>query len=78
MADETVKVRVAVAVDYDGRWFAVGSTEESAGDGGDALGVVYQQDLTAEPRIYWLTAELPVPVRPEPAEVMAVVEGGDG
>lgn len=46
---KTVKVRIAVAVDVDGDWH-LGFAENEA-----------RELLSGAARVYWLTAELPVP-----------------
>lgn len=62
----TVKVRVAVAVDSDGDWMAVGYRDASeAHSADDARG-----EVGDGASIYWLTAELPIP---EAVEVQADV-----
>lgn len=63
----TVKVRVAVAVDENGWWMAVGCQSYSDGDAmGDAM-----QGVEGATLAYWLIAELPIP---SPQEVVAQVE----
>ncbi|WLA80254.1 hypothetical protein [Bradyrhizobium elkanii] len=51
----TVRVRIAVAVDPKGRWYAQGSGE------GHELLYPTNHDQLLETRLFWLTAELLVP-----------------
>lgn len=71
MADETVKVRVLVLVGPSGDWYAPSTY-------GDTYGHKEHDELTSRQAssdaAYWLTAELPIPKRPDPAEVAAGVE----
>jgi hypothetical protein len=73
----TVKVKIAVAVDPKGRWYAYGS--------GDAGGLLYPQNhdelletvdidqCGPNEALFWVSAELPVPAVQEVAgEVHAV------
>jgi hypothetical protein len=76
MADETVKVRVAVAVDCNGNYASSGWKM------GDELSSEWHADTAGRnlmsrgqgQAVYYLTAELPIPKRPEPAEVAAGVD----
>ena len=64
---KTVRVRVAVAVDPDGTWNAVGWS--GAKDDDDMVGLALDMVGTQE-SVYWLTADLPLPATVEiPAEV---------
>lgn len=56
---KTVKVRIAVAVDSDGGWRASETAIEPL-EAGDA-------------KHYWMTAEIPIPERPEIPEIEAEV-----
>lgn len=64
---KTVKVRIACAVDSDGCWAAHGWLGAP-----DKTAVECSVEVLREgERVYWLTAELPIP---EPIEVQAEVE----
>ncbi len=65
---KAVKVRIAVAVDADGAWFAYGAKNES-----DAT-VISEVQFECPGHIYWITAEIPT----EPPTIEATVEAGDG
>lgn len=67
----TVKVRVAVAVDENGDWYAVGWPDE----GDSMIHVSNEMERIGRENIrrYWLTAELELP-DPAAAEVEANVE----
>lgn len=79
MADDVVKVRVAVAVGPNGEWCAVGHGGYDLGDPpAETLMGNASYAIKGQPACYWLTAELPIPKRPEVAEVAAGVESGDG
>lgn len=62
---KTVKIRVAVAVDPQGDWHAVGWK-----DAHDPMSSAVETIAPGEAR-YWLTAELPIP---EAVEVQAEIE----
>ena len=68
---ETVKVRVAVAVDAAGEWSAWGAKWA------DDYDMVDEAALHVRPgrKIYWLTADLPLPTEPEVAA--SVEHNGD-
>ena len=63
---KTVKVRIAVAVDPEGDWDARGESGQQ--DVRTLRALAYNSNLD---RVYWLTAELPVP---EAQEIAATVE----
>ncbi len=66
----SVKVRIAVAVDDRGDWYAVGWKDALSDDmEGDALGQL--MDGSTYKQLYWITAELPIP---EPVKVEGTVE----
>ena len=58
---KTVKVRVSVAVGTNGAWRIPYTSAE----------------LREGERLFWLTAELPIPEYPLPTDVPADVEGAD-
>lgn len=76
MSGKTVRVRIAVAVDRKGRYFAVGSKpkfeaeqrhEEEARDGLDQFHVDENYRRGGKPKahvvaIHWVEAEVPLPV----------------
>ncbi len=66
----SVKVRIAVAVDNDGDWYAVGWLD--AEEGGSAKGYAEDELAKKAAHYFWVTAELPIP---EPVEVEGTVEG---
>jgi hypothetical protein len=71
---KTVKIRIPVAVDPDGRWYAYGwSNGKSSGPANhDQLLEVTDLDTVGPSEaLFWITAELPVP---EVSEVAADVE----
>jgi hypothetical protein len=84
MADETVKVRVAVAVDAEGDWNACGWSKGAGKPPGapadpapgpdSELAEAACEHVREGERVFYLTAELPIPKRPGPAEVAAGVE----
>jgi hypothetical protein len=70
----TIKVRIAVAVDPQGRWYCYGSgdREKNYIENHDQLLETTTFDtIGPSESLYWLTAELPVP---EPQEITAVIE----
>ncbi len=69
----TVKVRVAVAVDRDGEWCAAGWTSASDDDKTDAA----REHVSDGERVYFLTAELQIPVDIVPDDVPASVDSGE-
>lgn len=68
-AQKTVAVRIAVAVDAEGKWFANGWHDAR---GNDAMTEATERVGLGEAR-YWVTAELPVPV----PEVVGTVSDRD-
>ncbi|MBO1080863.1 hypothetical protein [Roseomonas haemaphysalidis] len=66
---QTVKVRIAVAVDKTGDWNAFGSKGSKAHD---AMSIAVEMVEDGEAR-YWITAELPIP---SAADVAGEVEAG--
>jgi hypothetical protein len=69
----TVQVKIAVAVDRDGKWNCCGA---SGMDEDDMMGLAID---TVEPgeRRYWLTADLQIPVGGNATTVAADVSPGD-
>jgi hypothetical protein len=69
---KTVKVRIAVAVDYNGHWVSAGW--ESASDE-DLMTCAIEDTLPVQNR-YFLTVELEVPeeLKPKEVETMVTVE----
>jgi hypothetical protein len=68
---ETVKVRIAIAVDREGKWAAYGfSRTDGSPANEEAWEIVLDIVDDGEAR-YWVTAELPVP---EDADVVGSVE----
>ena len=57
---KTVKVRIAVAVDRDGKWNASGWGKGSAYANGEAMDIAIEGVDEGEAR-YWVEAELPIP-----------------
>ncbi|TPG41930.1 hypothetical protein EAH89_28195 [Roseomonas nepalensis] len=55
---KTITVRIAVAVDAEGKWFASGWHDAR---GNDAMTAASEQVALGEAR-YWVTAELPLPM----------------
>lgn len=64
---KTVKVRIAVAVDPDGKWAATGWEGLKTDEAFDFI----LDDLKHGESRFWLTAELPVP---DVAEIQAEIE----
>jgi hypothetical protein len=56
----TVKVRIAVAVDPKGRWYAHG-TDNFPNNHDELLEVVDIDQCGPNEALFWITAELPVP-----------------
>lgn len=66
----TVKIRIPVAVDPKGRWTAYGwSTGDASGPANhdELLETVDMSDCGPNERLFWITAELPVPAVEEVA-----------
>ena len=63
--DRTVSVRIAVAVDAEGQWYAHSRSGET-----DEQKMKMAKSLLKSPNCYWLTATLPVP---QPVEVQVEV-----
>jgi hypothetical protein len=75
---KTVKVRIAVAVDHEGNWYAIGhpsAGEDSEQTFADACAFGCLEEREAH---YWITAEVPVPDAdmPEP-EIAGEVSNAD-
>ena len=70
--DNAVKVRIAVAVDERGDWVAVGRSDQLADESREDA--IY--DAHGAVQVYWLTAELPLPVEPELAARVEDPAGG--
>lgn len=61
---QTVKVRIPIAVDARGRWYAYGwGTEETTGpkNHDELLEVTSIDQVGPNERLFWIVAELPVP-----------------
>lgn len=70
----TIKVRVAVAVDRGGEWCAAGWTSATDEDKADAA-----REHTADgERVYFLTAELEIPLDVAQDDVVAGIEPQNG
>lgn len=72
---KTVKVRIAVAVDPQGRWYAQGSGELLTGllypkNHDELLETVDVDQCGPNEALFWITAELPVPQIEEVAGVV--------
>lgn len=71
---KTVKVRVALAVDPEGDWYAVGWSPPRGEPVSDREKMAAATEMVGEDEArYWLTAEVPVPT-PEEKEIKASVE----
>lgn len=70
-APRTVRVRVAVAVDREGNWYARGWNKPTGGDPEAAMHSL-SSGKPGPLTLAWIWADLPIP---EPAEVEAQVEG---
>lgn len=72
---KTVKVRIPVAIDPKGRYYAHQWSTDASGLGVETMGHLLEltdyDTIGPGEVIHWLTAELPVP---EPVEVQAEVE----
>lgn len=73
---KTVKIRIPIAIDHKGRWYAYGwSTGDATGprNHDELLEVTDLDQVGPSETLYWITAELPVP---EISEVAATPEQG--
>jgi len=70
---KTVKVRIAVAVDSGGNWSSAGWGGEDEAELANSASSCLPGDASCE-RLFWLTAELPIPEVPEATEIAATVE----
>lgn len=71
---KTAKVRIPVAVDPKGRWYAYGwNNGKDAGplNMNELLGTTDYDTVGPGEQVHWLIAEMPLP---ESVEIMAVVE----
>lgn len=69
---EMIKIRIALAVDPDGAWCAVGD-HWSAGKSWNE--VTYgENDIVGGQQRYWVTLEVPKPELPEPIEIVVKAE----
>lgn len=57
---KTVKVRIAVAVDPKGRWYAMGAPGFPRNHG-ELLETVDMDQCGPNEALFWVTAELPIP-----------------
>lgn len=74
---KTVKVRIPVAVDPQGRWHAYGwSTGDAFGpkNHDELLEVTDADQIGPSESLYWITAELPIP---QVEEVAGTVSNGE-
>lgn len=74
---QTVKVKIAVAVDPKGRWYAYGSGDVASGhlfptNHDELLETVDIDQCGPNEALFWVTAELPVPAIREIAGEVAV------
>lgn len=69
----TVKVRIAVAIDPKGRWYAHG-TDSFPKNHDELLEVVDIDQCGPNEALFWITAELPVPEVQEVAGKIAAAE----
>jgi hypothetical protein len=60
MMARTVKVRIPVALDPQGRWYAYG-TQEGPRNHDELLEVTDIDSVGPNEALFWITAELPVP-----------------
>jgi len=72
---KTVKVKIAVAVDPKGRWYAQGSGDTATGfvypmNHDELLETVDIDQCGPNEALFWITAELPVPAIEEVAGVV--------
>lgn len=75
---QTIKVRIAVAVDPKGRWYAGGSGSDEyqyPKNHDELLEVVDIDQCGPNEALFWITAELPVPEVREVAGEVAESEG---
>lgn len=69
----TIKVRIALMIDSSGDWAAQGGAGYDTDD--EMLSDIYDhmnQDLHTQ--VYFVTAEVPVPEKPEPVEIAGELE----
>lgn len=63
-----VKVRIPIAVDHLGRWYAYGwrsSTDQGPNNHDQLLEVTDTDTIGPNEALFWITAELPVPEKKE-------------